>query len=149
MGRKTYEATAAQGGGGLPGLDVVVFSRTLPPSSKKRLRIVNDDAARVVRELKEKPGKDIWLYGGGALFRTLLDAAVVDTVEVAVIPVLLGEGIPLLPPGGMTTLTLSDHKTLPSGILALAYSLPGGVGPAPQVSYVKPPAAKTKKRGSS
>jgi dihydrofolate reductase len=146
MGRKTYEATAGQGGGGLPGLDVVVFSRTLPPSAQKRLRIVNDDAARVVRELKDKPGKDIWLYGGGALFRTLLDAGVVDTVEVAVIPVLLGEGIPLLPPGGTTTLTLSDHKTLPSGILALAYSLPGSVGPAPRVSYVKPAAARRKER---
>jgi dihydrofolate reductase len=142
MGRKTYAALAGQGGDGLPGLDVVVFSRTLPPSLKKRLRIVNDDPARVVKELKEKPGKDIWLYGGGSLFRSLLDAGVVDTVEVAVMPVLLGEGIPLLPPGGSTTLTLSDYKTLPSGILALAYSLPGGVGPAPQISYVKPAAAK-------
>lgn len=144
MGRKTYEATSGQGGAGMPGLDVVVFSRTLPPSSKKRVRIVNDDPARVVKDLKAKPGKDIWLYGGGSLFRSLLDAGVVDTVEVAVIPVLLGEGIPLLPPGGTTKLVLSDHKTLPSGIVALAYSIPGGTGPAPQVGYVKPAASQKK-----
>jgi dihydrofolate reductase len=38
---------------------------------------------------------DIWLFGGGALFRTLLDAGLVDVVELAVMPVLLGGGIPL------------------------------------------------------
>jgi dihydrofolate reductase len=145
MGRKTYEVSG-QGGGSMPGLDVVVFSRTLPPSSKKGLRIVNDEPARVVKELKAKPGKDIWLFGGGSLFRSLLDAGVVDTVEVALIPVLLGDGIPLLPPGGTTKLTLSDHKVLPSGIVSLAYSLPGGSGPAPQIGYVKPAAAKINKK---
>jgi len=58
-------------------------------------------------------------------------------VEPAVIPVLLGAGIPLLPPGGTTKLVLADQKTLPaSGIIALAYSVPGGVGPAPRVGYI-------------
>ena len=145
MGRKTYEVTGADGGGGMPGLEVIVFSRTLEPSSKKGVRVVNDDPARVVRDLKAKPGKDIWLYGGGSLFRSLLDAGVVDSVELAVIPVLLGEGIPLLPPGGTTKLTLADHKVLPSGIVSLAYSIPGSAGPAPQIGYVKPAAPKKKK----
>src|SRR5688572_32669353 len=53
---------------------------------------------RSVSALKAKPGRDIWLYGGGALFCSLLDAGLVDTVEVAVVPVLLGAGVPLLPP---------------------------------------------------
>ena len=145
MGRKTYEAMAGQGSGGMPGLDVVVFSRTLTPSSKKRVRVVNDDPARVVNELKAKRGNDIWLYGGGSLFRSLLDAGVVDTVELAVIPVLLGDGIPLLPPGGTTKLVLSDHKVLSTGIVSLAYSIPGGAGPAPQIAYVKS-ATSTKKK---
>ena len=100
MGRKTYEVLTAQGGhGAMPGLDVVVFSRTLPPATYPGVRIVNDDPGDVVAALKAKPGRDIWLYGGGALFRSLLDAGLVDTVEVAVVPVLLGAGIPLLPPG--------------------------------------------------
>jgi dihydrofolate reductase len=96
----------------------------------------------VVRELKAQPGKDIWLYGGGELFGTLLKAGLVDSVEVAVIPVLLGDGVPLLPPGGETTLVLADSKVLPeSGILCLAYAVPGGTGPAPAVFYVKGPRA--------
>ena len=139
MGRKTYEVATAQGGtGAMPGMEVVVFSRTLPPATHPGVRITGDDPAGTVRALKEQEGKDIWLYGGGALFRTLLDAGLVDTVEVAVMPVLLGAGIPLLPPGAPTTLVLTDQKVLPdSGIVALAYAVPGGVGPAPVVGYVK------------
>ncbi|MBI4477872.1 MAG: dihydrofolate reductase [Acidobacteria bacterium] len=150
MGRKTYEVLAGpEGNGALPGLNVVVFSRTLPAATYPGVRITNDDPRDVVAALKAKPGRDIWLYGGGVLFRSLLDAGLVDTVEVAVIPVLLGAGIPLLPPGGTTKLVLADQKTLPvSGIVALSYSVPGGVGPAPRIRYVR--AARTRvKKGAS
>jgi len=139
MGRKTYEVLTAQGGhGAMPGLDVVVFSRSLPAAAHPGVRISNDDPHEIVAALKAKPGRDIWLYGGGTLFRSLLDAGLVDTVEVAVVPVLLGAGVPLLPPGASTKLVLADQKTLPvSGIVALAYSVPGGVGPAPRIRYIK------------
>ena len=139
MGRKTYEVLTAQGGNGaMPGLEVIVFSRTLRATSHPGVRVLNDDPREVVADLKAKRGRDIWLYGGGSLFRSLLDAGLVDTVEPAVIPVLLGDGIPLLPQGASTKLVLSDYKVLPaSGILALSYSVPGGVGPAPRVPYVK------------
>jgi dihydrofolate reductase len=147
MGRKTYEVLTAQGGhGDLPGLDVVVFSRTLPAATHPGVRLLNDDPGKVVAALKTRPGRDIWLYGGGTLFRSLLDAGLVDTVEVAVIPVLLGAGIPLLPPGATTKLILADQKALPaSGIVALSYSVPGGVGPAPPIRYIKAPKVRPKK----
>lgn len=146
MGRKTYQLLIAQGGhGAMPGLDVVVFSRTLPPATYPGVRIVRDDPAKVVAALKAKPGRDIWLFGGGALFRSLLDAGLVDTVEVAVAPVLLGSGIPLLPPGASTKLILGDQKTLrASGIMALSYSVPGGVGPAPKIRHIKTHRVKVK-----
>jgi dihydrofolate reductase len=139
MGRKTFEVMAAQGGhGAIPGLDVVVFSRTLPPVTHPGVRIVDDDPRELVAALKAKVGRDLWLFGGGALFRVLLDAGLVDTVEVAVIPVLLGSGIPLLPPGAAAKLILTDQKVLPaSGIVALSYSVPGGLGPAPRIRYIK------------
>jgi dihydrofolate reductase len=160
MGRKTYEAGLALGGRvEMPGIDVVVFSQTLPPSAYPGVRITNHDPREIVAGLKAKPGKDIWLFGGGALFRTLLQAGLVDTVEVAVMPVLLGAGIPLLPPGASTTLVLVDQKTLPrSGIVVLSYSVPGGVAPAPPIRFVKAKSRaskkkttpkKTKKRGRS
>ena len=145
MGRKTYEVITAQGGhGAMPGLDVVVFSRTLPAATYKGVRILNDDPAEIVSALKAKPGRDIWLFGGGDLFRSLLDAGLVDSVELAVMPVLLGAGIPLLPPGPTTSLTLADRKILPvSGIVVLSYAVTGAVGPSPRIRFIK--AAKAAK----
>ena len=147
MGRKTYEMMTAQGGhGAMPGLDVIVFSRTLPAASYRGVKVFNDDAAAVVSALKAKPGGDIWLFGGGGLFRSLLDAGLVDSVEVAVMPVLLGAGIPLLPPGAATKLVLAHQKILPvSGIVVLSYSVPGGVGPAPPIRFIKTVKTRAKK----
>jgi dihydrofolate reductase len=151
MGRKTYGMLTAQGGGGaMPGLDVVVFSRTLPSATYPGVRILNDDPREVVRALKGRPGRDIWLFGGGALFRSLLDAGLVDTVEVAVMPVLLGNGVPLLPPGASTKLRLTDQKMLPaSGIAVLSYSVPGTIGAAPRAGFVRTRTAKRKNTGSA
>lgn len=138
MGRKSHETVARQGGGGaMPGMEVFVFSRTLPAAARDGVTITADDPAKVVADLKRRPGRDIWLYGGGELFRSLLDAGVVDTVEIAVIPVLLGSGVPLLPPGTSAKLTLADQKVLPSsGIVILAYQVNGSTAPAPRIEYV-------------
>ncbi len=126
MGRKTFLATLQQGGSGtMPSLDVVVFSRTLRPAEYPAVSIVNSDPPESVRSLKARPGKDIWLFGGGELFRTLLEAGLVDTVEPAVVPVLLGDGIPMLPsPASRTTLALNRHRLYPkSGIVLLEYTV--------------------------
>ncbi len=151
MGRKTYELASAQGGhGAMPGMEVVVFSRTLRPATYPGVRILNDDPRDAVKALKARPGRDIWLFGGGEMFRSLLIRGVVDTVEVAVMPVLLGSGIPLLPPGAATKLRLADQQTLPaSGIVVLSYSILGGAGPAPRVRYVKPAKTRSKKKAAA
>ena len=144
MGRKTYAAGLAMGGNvSMPGIDIVVFSRTLSPATQAGLRITNEAPASVVAELKKKKGRDIWLFGGGELFRSLLDASLVDTVEIAVMPVLLGDGIPLLPAGLSARLILTDVKKLPaSGIVVLAYAVAGTTTRPPKVRYVKSPRQK-------
>jgi dihydrofolate reductase len=159
MGRKTYDLAKEQANhGAMPGIEVIAFSRTLEPVEYPGVRIVNDDPTAVVRGLKTKPGKDIWLFGGGELFRVLLDAGLVDTVELAVMPILLGDGIPVLPPGAAAALVLSDVKRLAaSGIVVLAYSVAGSTGRAPRIRYVKArrkkkqttPNGKGKRRGKS
>src|SRR3954470_16826466 len=145
MGRKTYDViTAAGGNGAMPGLDVVVFSRTLPSSRSRG--VVSDDPRKVVADLKAGSGRDIWLFGGGELFRYLLDGGLVDTVELAVMPVLLGSGIPVLPPGASTNLVLSDTQRLPSGIMVLAYSVKGVRSAPPKIRFVKKKAKAAKKK---
>jgi dihydrofolate reductase len=140
MGRKTYEVMKANGGDGmLTGLDVVVFSKSLPSRTAKGLRITNEEAGDVVKALKKQPGKDIWLFGGGELFRSLLDAGLVDTVELALMPVMIGSGIPLLPPGALAKLELVDQKVLSaSGIVFVSYRVRrrGAIGA--RIRYIKP-----------
>jgi dihydrofolate reductase len=125
VGRRSFEAMAGQGGGSMPGMKTIVFSRTLRQSDHPKLTIIAGDEAEALAALREKPGKDIWLFGGGLLFRSLLDAGLVDAVEVAVVPVLLGGGIPLLPaPARQTTLTLTGHRVYTqTGIVFLEYSV--------------------------
>jgi dihydrofolate reductase len=125
IGRRTYEATAALGGGPeMPGMKTYVFSRTLRPADHPKVTIVAEDAERTVAGLRAQPGKDIWLFGGGFLFRSLAKAGLVDTVEVGVMPVLLGGGIPLLPtPADRIKLTLTSHKVYPSGTIGLEYAI--------------------------
>jgi dihydrofolate reductase len=77
-----------------------------------------------VKDLKAQSGKDIWLFGGSNLFRSFLDSGLVDCVEVAVIPVLLGAGISLLPPPyGPTKLRLISHHLYQSGRVSLSYEV--------------------------
>lgn len=125
MGRKTYETSLAAGGGFGKNVEVVVCSTTLDPAAHKKVTVVKSDPAAHVRALKAKAGKDIWLFGGGALFRSLLAAGVVDTVETAVCPILLGGGIPLLPaPAAQAKLSLTrQHVYQASGIVLLEYAV--------------------------
>lgn len=124
IGRKTFEVMAAAGQGVVPGQKMFVFSRTLRQSDYPQVTIVAEKASETVASLKRKRGKDIWLFGGGALFRSLLDAGLVDTVEVAVEPVLLGGGIPLFPPPAtQTKLMLTGHKIYKTGIVSLHYQV--------------------------
>ena len=124
MGRKTFLAGLQHGGdGSMPGMDVVVYSRSLRQTDYPAVTIVSSDPVEHVRSLKEKAGRDIWLFGGGELFGTLLDAGVVDTVEPAIVPVLLGAGVPMLPASAhRATLSFSGHRLYPkSGIMLLEY----------------------------
>ena len=124
MGRKTYEAARKShgGGGAMPGMDAYVFSRTLAQQDCPGVT-VSDNPARTVSELKAKPGKAIWLFGGGSLFRGMLELRLVDVIDVAVIPVLLGGGMPLLPgPTSRTKLKLAAHRVYEkTGTVSLEY----------------------------
>jgi dihydrofolate reductase len=123
MGRKTYEAATAQGHGGTGGR-TIVFSRTLDPARHRRVTVVADRVAETVTALKAESGKDIWLFGGGILFRSLLEAGLVDTVEVAVMPVLLGGGIRLLPEGGTSaTLRKVRAEEYPAATVLITYEV--------------------------
>ena len=88
MGRKSYE----QAGGGVEPFKTYVVSRTLPSGKRGDVTVLGSDALERIAALREEPGKDIWLWGGGELFGSLAAAGLVDSVEIGVVPVLLGAG---------------------------------------------------------
>jgi dihydrofolate reductase len=124
VGRRTFEEARGRGGIAMPGLAVYVFSRTLSPDDCPGATLSSDPAG-TVEALRRQEGKDLWLFGGGSLFRSFLDLGLVDAVEVAVIPVLLGGGIPMVaPPAASARLRLTGHTLYPkTGTLRLAYDV--------------------------
>jgi dihydrofolate reductase len=110
MGRKSYQAVLAHGPDVLPKMETLVVSRTLQQDAHSGITIVRDPAS-TIKTLKTTPGKDIWLYGGGELFRSMLEADLVDEIELAIMPIILGRGIPLLPhPATRMSLKLVQHR---------------------------------------
>ena len=126
IGRKTFDAMRRMGSDArpTPGIENIVFSRTLRPEDCPHATLSND-AQRTVADLLTRPGQDIALFGGGELFRSLLSAGLVDEVGVSVIPVLLGGGIPFLPsPADGARLTLKRHRVYEkTGTVGLAYDI--------------------------
>jgi len=124
MGRKTLEAGLKMGGGKFDsgGLATYVFSRTQPPGERQGFTVVNESPASFVRKLRKHPGKNIWLMGGGELARDFLKADLVDELYIGMVPVLLGEGIPLFPSGfPQRDFSLIENKTYSKGMIALRY----------------------------
>ena len=124
MGRLTYEVATEKGKSwDRFGQRLVVVSTTMKPEDHPTVTILSSGVPEAAAAMKAQPGQDIWLFGGGVLFRCLLDAGLVDTVEVALMPVMIGSGTPLLPEGRRRSLRLTGNKTLPSGILMLKYAV--------------------------
>jgi len=126
MGRRTYEAAVARFGGKarFQGMKTFVASRTLRQADNPDMTILSDLTRDWIQQLRSQPGKDIWLMGGGELFRLLLEMQEVDTVEVSIVPVLLGSGVALLPsPAPQTKLKVASHKAYPSGFVSLVYEV--------------------------
>ena len=129
MGRRSYEVSVAAAAAGVEGatwppMPVYVYSRSLPPGERDGVTFAAD-AATHVSELKASgSGKPIWLWGGGELFAQLATAGLVDGVDVAVVPVMLGGGIPVLPAPAMLRLQLKSHRVYSTtGIVFLEYDV--------------------------
>lgn len=128
MGRKTWEvAVRLSGGGGKSptyGLKAYVFSRTLTRSPHPDVELVSSDPGEFVRRLKRRKGKGIFVFGGGVLARSLLDAGVIDELSVSVQPVLLGSGTPLFQPmPSRVKLKLKECRPIGNGAVYLLYGV--------------------------
>lgn len=97
IGRKTYEVSLTLGGKFDSTSRTFVFSRHAPPANAPRgVEFVSGAIGPFVSRLREQPGKDIWLMGGGELIASFLDEQAIDEFVLSVVPVFIGDGIPLI-----------------------------------------------------
>lgn len=127
VGRRTFEQMAQAKRTTMPGMRTVVFSRELRQADYPEVTVANQGQNEMLASLRAQPGKDIWLFGGSTLFRGLLEMGMVDSVEVSIMPVVLGGGVSLaradqegLGPRGK--LKLKTHRVYKSGIVSLEYA---------------------------
>jgi dihydrofolate reductase len=132
MGRKTYEVGVRMSGGKFQshGLRCYIFSRSLPEGERDGAIFVRGEPKRVVEELRKNKGKNIWLAGGGELTREFLKEDLVDEPYLGIVPVLVGEGIPLFAPGfPQREFALLESKAYSGGLIALKYERVRGKAP--------------------
>jgi dihydrofolate reductase len=125
MGRITYQAALARlGESAFQNIKTFVASRTLNPADHPNSTILKELNQESLQAIRAQSKKDIWLFGGGTLLAQLLAMDEVDTVEVTIVPVLLGAGVPLLPgPAQQKRLHLREHKIYRSGTVHLIYEV--------------------------
>ena len=123
MGRKTYEIAKAMGGGGYGGkMATYVMSRTLPPGEREGMAFTQESPTTLVSRVRKQKGKHIWMMGGGELAREFLRADLIDELYLGIVPVLIGEGIPLFPSGfPQRNFALLENKSYSRGLIALRY----------------------------
>jgi dihydrofolate reductase len=125
MGRKTYEVGLRMSGGKFStyGLAAYVFTGSLPPGERDGIIFTSDSPTKIVDSLRKHNGKNIWLMGGGELARDFLKEDLVDELYLGVVPVLIGEGLPLFPPGfPQRDFKLLENKTYSRGLISLKYA---------------------------
>jgi len=125
LGRKTYEMSLRLGAK-FDGEDrTIVFSRQLPPpDAPSGVEFVSEAIGPYVSRLRAQPGKDIWLMGGGEIIASFLDEGAIDEFIISVVPVFIGEGIPLLARRHRhVPLRLRSVKPFPDGVVQLHYNV--------------------------
>ena len=128
MGRKTYDKKQelAPGESFSPTIKEYVFSRTQPSGMMGNTTFVNEPIGSWLDGIKRRPGRDIWLVGGGELVRSFLQEGLIDELGLTIHPRLLGAGINLFPtPYPETELQLISCKEYETGLIQAFYNVRG------------------------
>ena len=125
LGRKTYEVSLGLGAKFDQGSRTIVFSHHAPPADlPKGVEFVGDTIGAFMSHLREQPGKDIWLMGGGELIASFLEAQEIDEFVISVVPVFIGDGIPLIARRHMHVLMdLHSVERFEDGLVQLHYRI--------------------------
>jgi len=126
LGRKTYEVSLTMGAPFGSKKGTFVFShRPAPADTPAGVEFVNEPIGPFVSRLRARPGKDIWLMGGGGIIAAFLDAQAIDEFVISVVPVFIGDGIPLIARRHrQVSLELLSTERFEDGLVQLRYRVP-------------------------
>ena len=124
-GRKTYDFAVKMGGVGVYGkVKHYAFSRRPPSDPLPGVEFVSEPIPEFVGGLRAARGKNIWMMGGAEILASFLDAGAIDQFSIHVVPVMIGEGIPLVAPRHRNIpLELISVRSFPDGVVHLNYSV--------------------------
>ncbi|MFB8787594.1 MAG: dihydrofolate reductase family protein [Potamolinea sp.] len=125
MGNTTYQQVLGFGEYPYQGKQGFVFSKTIVSERDNNVEFVGGDWENFINKLRQSPGRDIWLVGGGQTIHFFMKHGFVDELILSIHPIILGDGIPLIvkDPSLETALVLKDVKTYDSGLLQVYYDL--------------------------
>lgn len=122
LGSRAYEKSLTFGGWPFPGKPCWTFSRRGLEAAEPDVIITPKPPVEVMAELEERGVERAWLVGGGALAGSFREHRLINEYIVSVIPVILGEGIPLFTPcGEREYLQLTGSRSYPNGVVQLRY----------------------------
>ncbi len=120
FGRKSYERFHEHA---RPGTKCFVFSSTLK-DVKPGFELITEDIPSRVDTIRQLEGKDIFVFGGPSLLTSLLDLELVDEIEVNIVPVLLGQGKPMVEAlHQRVSLDLIKHQVFSNGSVTFTYNV--------------------------
>lgn len=122
LGRKTYERSVELGAKFDARNPTIVFSSAPPAIVPSGVEFTNEPITDVVSRLRTKPGKDIWLMGGGEIIASFLDEGAIDEFVISVVPIFIGDGIPLIARRHLhVSLHLLSTERFEDGLIQLHY----------------------------
>jgi dihydrofolate reductase len=122
LGARTYREAMTRGGGFGRRTKHYVFTHHPPAKPPKGIEFVDEAVKTFAARLRAEPGKHVWIMGGGGLIASFVDADEVDDFIFHVIPVFIGEGVPLLAAARRTVpLALRDVRRWDDGVVRLHY----------------------------
>lgn len=124
-GRKTYGKGIEMGmkaAGFGKGIKNYVFSHRPQQSVEPGVEFINESIKTFAQRLRSQPGKNVWMMGGGGIIASFLDESEIDEVIIHVVPIFIGEGIPLIEPRHRSVqLKLVSSRSYPDGVVRLHY----------------------------
>lgn len=107
-----------------PRIKNYVFSHLPPETFPPEVEFVNAPIKEFTKLLRSQPGKDIWMMGGAGIIGSFLDEGEIDEFMIHVVPMFIGEGIPLIQPRHRTVpLQLLATQPYPDGLVKLHYAV--------------------------